>query len=104
MPAYDAAPWSATARMTSLNSWWIKNFMNKFIVAFAFISLAIAGTASAGNGGNSGGNPKNNGTWEAASAASQSAPLFIWKEGKLVRNLNHEKPHSDVTGKVAKTQ
>lgn len=78
--------------------------MNKFIVAFAFLSVAIAGTANAGNGGNSGGNPKNNGNWEAAATAAQSAPLFVWKDGKLVRNLNHDKPHSEAAGEVSKSR
>ena len=78
--------------------------MKKFIVAFAFLSLAIAGTANAGNGCESGGNPKNNGNWEAANAALQSAPLFIWKDGKLVRNVDHVNPHSKAAGEVAKNQ
>ncbi|POA70803.1 hypothetical protein [Pseudomonas sp. DP16D-R1] len=78
--------------------------MNKFIVAFAFLALAIAGTANAGNGGNGGGNPKNDRNWEAANAASQSAPLFLWKDGKLVRNVDHVKPHSDAAGEVVKSQ
>lgn len=77
--------------------------MNKFIIAFAFVSLTIAGTANAGHGGDGGGNPKNNGNWDTASAASQLEPLFVWKDGKLVRNVNHEKPHSDLTAKGAKS-
>lgn len=78
--------------------------MKKFIVAFAFLSLAIAGTANAGNGGNSGGNPKNNSSWETASGTSKSAPLFLWKDGMLVRNVDHVVPHSDADGDVAKSQ
>ncbi|MFJ4440749.1 hypothetical protein ACIPZ8_01500 [Pseudomonas sp. NPDC089422] len=77
--------------------------MNKFIAAFALVSLTITGTANAGHGGHGGGNPKNNGNWEAASAAAQLEPLFVWKDGKLVGNVNHEKPHRDLAVKGAKS-
>ncbi|MDD0997988.1 hypothetical protein M5G20_19265 [Pseudomonas sp. TNT2022 ID1044] len=77
--------------------------MNRKIAVFAFFSLLISGTALATNGGNGSGNPNNDRAWNYGAPSTQPAAIFVWKDGRLVRNPNRDEQHasdmSDVAGK-----
>lgn len=78
--------------------------MNRKIVVLALLSLLATGTAFAGTGGNGGGNPNNDRAWNYGAPATQPAAIFVWKDGRLVRNPNRDEQHVSDMGDVAGKQ
>lgn len=78
--------------------------MNRKIAVFALLSLLVTGTAFASAGGNGSGNPKNDRAWDSRDPNMQPAAIFIWRDGGLIRNPNHDAQPRSETGAVTVKQ
>lgn len=78
--------------------------MNRKIAVLAFLSLLITGAALAANGGNGSGNPNNDRAGIYSVPSTPPVAIFVWKDGRLVRNPNRDEQHSSHMGDVAGKQ